>query len=59
MSVFSATQHSHRSLDVITVHIISQQGDQIPLQALVVPHIATPLRSNNTRTFSTCLTSKV
>ena len=41
MSAFGSTEHSHRRLDVTMVDIITDNGDRIPLQVLVVPQIAT------------------
>ena len=41
MSAFGSTEHSHRRLDVTMVDIVTDNGDQIPLQVLVVPQIAT------------------
>ena len=58
MSVFGSTERSHRRLDVIMVDIITDNGDRIPLQVLLVPQITTPLNLNITQTLSTCLTSK-
>ena len=47
MSAFGSTEHSHRRLDVTMVDIITDNGDRIPLQVLVVPQIATPLESKH------------
>ena len=47
MSAFGSTEHTHRRLDVTMVDIITDNGDRIPLQVLVVPQIATPLESKH------------
>ena len=47
MSAFGSTEHSHRRLDVTMVDIITDNGNRIPLQVLVVPQIATPLESKH------------
>ena len=44
MSSFGATEQLLRRLDVTTTNVITEKGDEIPLQVLVVPHIATPLK---------------
>ena len=47
MSAFGSTEHSHRRLDVTMVDIITDNGDRIPLQVLVVPQIAHPVSGGN------------
>ena len=49
LATFGAVTPTRRNLDVVTIHIETESSGNIPIQALIVPEIATPLQ-NSVRT---------
>ena len=44
VAAFGAKKHANRKLDITTINVVDDKGNNIPLQVIIVPTIATPLQ---------------
>jgi hypothetical protein len=44
VAAFGAKEHAVRKLDITTINVVDDKGNNIPHQVIIVPTIATPLQ---------------
>ncbi len=49
VAAFGAKEHAVRKLDITTINVVDDKGNNIPLQVIIVPTIATPLQFQHRR----------